>query len=258
VFTNPRNGVVITNNSLGAVYTNQMENPLASTNDYFLATSDNFTNKYNPDVNICAQCHNHRGAAWSDTSQPPHLSPQYNMLLGTVGALTNGLPPNAPGTHAHLEKQCVSCHMQTSNYVSQAQPAVAGHEFTFNSYQVCAKCHASAANAQADAAFVSLVVSMQIQNVAGALDNWGLTKATNSLKAKYGAASWEYTNPGDLSNITAGPTTAEQALIPDNIKRARFNLYLVENDGSHGIHNPYYALDLLDAASSFIGMAMSQ
>ena len=54
---------------------------------------------------------------------------QYNMLLGTVGELTSGTPPNLPGTHSQLEKQCVACHMQTAPYQSAAQPAIAGHTF---------------------------------------------------------------------------------------------------------------------------------
>ena len=66
----------------------------------------------------------------TDTVYPPHHSPQYNMLLGTVGAIDTGVPPNQPGTHAFLEQQCVTCHMQTSAYVSPAQPAVAAtHQF---------------------------------------------------------------------------------------------------------------------------------
>ncbi len=54
-----------------------------------MTTSAVFTNVYNPNVNVCGQCHNDRGAAWTDTSRAPHHSPQYNMLLGTVGELAD-------------------------------------------------------------------------------------------------------------------------------------------------------------------------
>jgi len=81
--------------------------------------------------------------------------------------------------------------------------------------------------------------------------------------------AWEYTTPGGLSwqtnssgwvtswsltnsvNFT-GPNAAGQALIPDNIKKARFDLYLVLNDGSFGVHNPFFALNLLYSAENFI------
>jgi hypothetical protein len=55
----------------------------------------------------------------------------------------------------------------------------------------------------------------------------------------------------DSVNFT-GPSTAGQALIPPNIKRARFNLYLVLNDGSFGVHNPLFALNLLDTAYDWV------
>ncbi len=259
VHTNALNGrftnslsQVFTNSLLGAVYTNQLRDAIASLKDFSLSTSDVFSNKYDPDINACAQCHNHRGADWTDSSRPPHHSPQYNMLLGTVGLQTNGLPPNQPGTHAFIEKQCSACHMQASNYVSAAFPATAGHQFEVTTFDVCAQCHGSAANGQNLASFISTVVGMQIQAVAASLDTWAATKAPTALQTKYGAGAWEYSAPGELSTLTAGPTAAEQALIPDNIKKARFNLYLVQNDGSGGVHNPFYCLDLLLAANQFV------
>ena len=112
-----------------------LRNPVASTEDYYLTTTTNFASAYNPDINICAQCHNHRGASWTSTSRPPHHSPQYNMLLGTVGELDTGVAPNEPGSHALLPGQCVDCHMQTADYVSQQEPAITGHSFQVELYR---------------------------------------------------------------------------------------------------------------------------
>jgi hypothetical protein len=81
--------------------------------------------------------------------------------------------------------------------------------------------------------------------------------------------AWEYTNPGGLiwkTNSSGGvvgwvqvddvsfrgPPSESQALIPDTIKKARFNLYLVLNDGSDGTHNPYLTIDLLAAAAAWV------
>jgi hypothetical protein len=68
--------------------------------------------------------------------------------------------------------------------------------------------------------------------------------------------AWEYTSPGELSNppgtTNAGPSSAEQALIPDTIRKARFNLYLVQRDGSFGVHNGPYSITLLSAARNWI------
>src|SRR5207244_5397089 len=77
--TNVLTGLVITNNQLGKFYTNQISSPLASLVDYH--STGNFATHYNPEVNLCAQCHNDRGASTNTLDAPPHHSSQYNMLL---------------------------------------------------------------------------------------------------------------------------------------------------------------------------------
>lgn len=233
----------------------QLLNPVASTNDYFLTTSDVFTNKYNPNINLCAQCHNHRGASWTSTSRPPHHSPQYNMLLGTVGLLASGASPNQPASHALLIKdQCVGCHMQATNYVSETQPASTGHNFRVQTFNACLACHPLP---QQLAQFATTAISNQVQSIKAQLDLWASTKAPAALRTNYGASAWEYTNPGDLSPGRPAPTGSEQALIPANIQKARFNLYLVLYDGSYGIHNPGLAVTLLDAAQAWVDQELS-
>lgn len=261
VFTNSLTGnaTVITNNQLGPVYTNQLLCALASTNDFVLTTSDNFTNVYNPNVNVCAQCHNDRGSAWTDTSRSPHESPQYNMLLGTVGQLqmgsTNGPSPGYPSTHSRLEMQCAECHMQTTNNFS-------GHTFAMATYQLCYNCHSDPAGL---VQFVTNAIAGQIQQTQSYLNLWATTVAPASTNAalaaiamQYGALTWEYTTPGTLSTGAAGPNTAQQAQIPDDIKMARFDLYLVLYDGSYGVHNGPYDIELLQAAQSWVESELYQ
>jgi hypothetical protein len=233
----------------------QLLNPVASTNDYFLTTSDVFTNKYNPDINVCAQCHNHRGASWTSSSRPPHHSPQYNMLLGTVGLLPSGATPNQPASHALLiQNQCAGCHMQSTNYVSENLPAVTGHSFQVQTFDSCLACHPLP---QQLAQFTTTAISNQVQSLKAQLDLWAATKAPASLRTNYGTSAWEYTSPGDLSPGSSGPSTTEQALIPINIQKARFNLYLVLYDGSYGVHNAGFAVTLLDAAQNWINQELN-
>ncbi len=234
----------------------QLRNPITSTNDFYLATSDVFSNKYNPNINICAQCHNHRGASWTSTSRAPHHSPQYNFLLGTVGELASGLPPNQPAAHALLiPGQCSACHMQTSGSVGRAQSSVTGHTFEVASFNLCLACHPLP---EPLLQFTTGVVSNQIQQVKATLDLWANTKAPASLRLKYGTRAWEYSTPGDLSPGGPGPTSSEQALIPVNIQKARYNLYLVLYDGSYGAHNGPYSIVLLDTAQNWVEQALSQ
>lgn len=260
-FTNALTGrfTVITNDQVGAFYTNQLRNPVASTNDYFLATSDVFSNKYDPNINVCAQCHNHRGATWTSSSRPPHHSPQYNMLLGTVGELETGVPPRFPSTHSQLEKQCVGCHMPTEGDGSEEHPVFSSHKFEVDNYETCARCHQDASNARLLAAARMANTSNLVQVIKEFyLDAWAVNYATNSLRTKYGTRAWEYTTPGDLSPGGSGPNAAEQALIPDNIKKARFDLYLVLYDGSYGVHNPGYSLNLLMNAANLVQLEINK
>ena len=257
-FTNPLTGnaAVIDNNNLGPVYTNQLLCALESTNDFVLTTTNNFTNVYNANINICAQCHNDRGSAWTDTDRSPHESPQYNMLLGTVGQLASGPSPGYPSTHSRLEMQCAECHMQTTTN------NFSGHTFAVATYQLCYNCHN---NPAALVQFVTNTIASQIQETKSDLDLWATIVAPASTNAalaamakQYGALAWEYTAPGSLSTGTAGPSTSQQALIPDDIKMARFDLYLVYYDGSFGVHNGPYDIELLQAAQSWVANELYQ
>jgi hypothetical protein len=236
------NAAVITNNQLGPIYTNQLLCALSSTNDFYLTTSDVFTNVYNPNINVCAQCHNDRGSAWTDTSCSPHPSPQYNMLLGTVGELTTGPSPGLPSTHSRLEMQCAECHMRTTNDFS-------GHTFEVATYNLCYNCHSDPAGL---VQYVTNNISNQIQQTVALLDMWATNNAPEVLRTNYGTLAWEYTTPGDLSTGGPGPNAAQQTQITNVIQMARFDLYLVLYDGSYGVHNAPYDAELLQTAQSWI------
>jgi hypothetical protein len=233
----------------------QLRNPITSTNDYFMPTNGVFAKLYKPEIGICAQCHNDAGALWTNNAGAPHSSLQYNMYLGTIGELQSGTAP--PNPHARVTNQCVGCHMQTSPFVSDAQPAINGHSFKVETYNVCINCHYTT-NTPLNQFLMTITVtavtgliSNEVQSVKLDLDYWAANAAPASL-AKYKARAWEYTTPGGLSSGGPGPDAKEQVQIPDNIRKARFNLYLVQNDGSLGIHNPAYAITLLDDAEDWI------
>jgi hypothetical protein len=232
-----------------------LRGPLYSTNDY---VSTSVTTTINSSVNVCAQCHNDHGASWTTSSTPPSQSPQYNMLLGTVGELDSGPSRYDPGSHAlFITNQCAGCHMQSTPYLGPTQPATTGHTFVMASYGICAGCHGSAANASNLVVFVSGSITNQIELVQASLNQWAITKAPAILgTARYGKRAWEYTLPGSLSPGGPGPTPTLQARIPANIQKARFNLYLALYDGSLGVHNPLYTLTLLETAQAWVDQAL--
>jgi hypothetical protein len=145
--------------------------------------------------------------------------------------------------------------MQTSPYQSAALPAITGHSFKVQLYNVCIPCHGN--EGQALAQFVNSVVSNQVSQVRASLDYWATNAAPAALRS-YGTLAWEYTNPGGLSSGGPGPTATLQTNIPVNIQKARFNLYAVYNDGSGGVHNPFYILTLLDTAEAWVQGELNQ
>jgi hypothetical protein len=139
--------------------------------------------------------------------------------------------------------------MQSTNYVSETQPASTGHSFQVQTYTACLACHPLP---QQLAQFTTSAISNQVQSIKAALDLWAVSKAPPALSAKYGTRAWEYTTPGDLSPGGPGPSSTEQALLPVNIQKARFNLYVVLNDGSFGVHNGPFTVELLDTAEAWV------
>jgi formate-dependent nitrite reductase cytochrome c552 subunit len=240
-----------TNVLSGLRYTNQLRTVIASTNNYFHATSTVSA----ANINLCAQCHNHHGASWTNSAAPP-VMPQYNLMLGTIGELSTGSAHYQPAAHAlRISEQCVGCHMATAPYQSPSQPANTGHKFKVELFSTCVNCHPYP---QQLVQFVTDAVTNRILTIKYELDQWALTKAPATLRAKYGRRAWEYTAPGELSSGGGGPTAAEQAQVPVNIRKARFNLYLVQHDGSAGVHNGPFFITLLDAAQNWVEAELSQ
>jgi hypothetical protein len=138
--------------------------------------------------------------------------------------------------------------MQTEDYESEEEPAVTGHRFAVESYDVCRSCHV---DPEGLADLAMMAVGGRILSVKALLDEWGANYSPEILRTNYGELAWEYTNSGDLSE-GSGPSSAEQSFIPEGIQKARFNLYLALYDGSLGIHNGKYSVDLLDAAYEWV------
>jgi hypothetical protein len=241
-----------------------VRNPLSSLENYSYVTSTNLTSfaaQYNPEIQLCAQCHNMRGARWQDTARAPHHSPQYNLLIGQ-GAFDLG----ATRVTAHatdIPTQCAHCHSAHAQDEAGADTTdFLGHTFQVR-IEACVQCHINPDTAGRAIEQRQQRTRDQIASVKSLLDQWATTRAPAELRDKYGALAWEYNVPGTLSNPNGdsslrGPTSAEQAAVPDPIKQARLNLYLVEYDGSFGVHNAQYATYLLNIASTNVTTELAQ
>ena len=240
----------------------QLRHPVYSTNFFSYSTSANttFAAQHDPQVQLCGQCHNQRGAQWTDTSRPPHHSPQYNMLVGRI------VPDDAAqaawnstmSTHGNHPLQCTACH---THPVTVANPSSQNPHYTGHTFEVrlesCVDCHGTTETAQLLILSTQSNIKARIQEVKELLDDWGANRAAEPLRNKYGALAWEFNFPGGVSNLNGdptlrGPTPAEQSDVPNEIKQARFLLYLVAYDASYGLHNGRYARFLLNEAKALV------
>jgi hypothetical protein len=139
--------------------------------------------------------------------------------------------------------------MQKGAPPDQYHNATHSHTFTVDTNTLCLKCHP---DPEGLIHLTTNTVSVLITDLKKSLDGWATNNAPPSLRAKYGTRAWEYSTPGDLSPGGPGPNSTEQALIPTNIQKARFNLYLVLYDGSFGVHNVFFSQDLLFAAQAWV------
>jgi Cytochrome c554 and c-prime len=246
-----------------------LRNPLYSLNNFSYVPSTNpasFATQYDPDIQACAQCHNMRGARWQDTSRAPHHSPQYNILIGAAGYdLGNG----SIAAHGFsIDTQCAHCHSASLPASSAAGASTASSTNYFGhttqvDFQACVECHITTNAAVRAVTNTQASTKAQIAQVQALLNQWATNNAPADLQAKYGTLAWEYTAPGELSNpgddpTIKGPTAAEQARVPDAIKQARLNLYLVNYDGSFGVHNGDYVRTLLGVAKTNVTSQLSQ
>lgn len=249
-------------------YGAQLRNPTYSTAffSYYTATNTNFALQYKEEVQICAQCHNQRGAAWNGASRPPHHSPQYNVLIGNIGdAQIAGLDLSAipQSSHREVAKQCTHCHTHSHHpdNASESNPVYTGHEF--KPYpENCVPCH-TAEEAEVFIGFRQRNTKAMIAEVKAMLDEWGTTKAPEPLRAKYGKTAWEYANVGQISRppgspAVPAPTNSEQTLVPDEIKKARHLLYMVEHDGSYGVHNARFSSGILEEAKKLVKARLTE
>jgi len=240
----------------------QLRNPPYSTNffSYATSTNTNFALQYKVDINLCAQCHNQRGATWTGTGRPPHHSPQYNVLMGNIGDVkTVGIDFSAvpQSTHREITKQCTHCHTHGhgAENPSEEDPVYTGHSFQ-PLPENCVPCH-TPEEAEVLIGFRQRNTKLDIATVKTLLDTWGETKSPDPLRAKYGKLAWEFTSAGQLSQPAAGPAVTgpaanEQSLIPDEIKKARFVLYMIEHDGSYGVHNARFSTATLKEAKTLV------
>lgn len=188
---------------------------------------------------LCMACHNSRRAPSIDDARrsSPHPSAQADVVTGTGGMRINNISVGSTAAHAGVENTCNGCHMpeDPGNF--------AYHGFTMSEDfidQTCGGCHRGAAtfNLTAGGDYDGDGQKEGFQDeVAGLLA---------LLKDAAGAAlnGGGFTSQGGAFVFTDADNNPIENVEPE-VYAAAYNWYLVTSDGSLGVHNPTFTIQLL-------------
>lgn len=205
---------------------------------------------------ICWRCHNSRIATPETSaltsSRGAHYGPQGDVFLGSGGA-SFGLSFASNSAHSVVvEDSCAHCHMAESPAaeIGDQPPLVGGHTYrmrddagtpdpsddTINAVNACGTCH--------------IGLDSYDYPADGDYDGDGTVEGTQTEVQ----GLFDMLRTGILANIpgtsvaTTGRisiTSAGFAQMTDDQKRAVYNYNLVWSDGSRGVHNSAYSVQLL-------------
>ncbi len=203
--------------------------------------------------NLCLACHRSRrdirtyiAAAPARTTLSnrfgPHHGPQGDMLIGSNGYEYAGYTYERTNHRSATTDGCLDCHMRTT-----LQNVVGGHSFNMAyelnggevlNTEACLKCHGEIGDfAEVGAG------SGRSQDEVDAL--------ILDLQTRLVAANLVTANASGPATPAAVKTSADSA-------GAVYNLILVQDDRSHGVHNPKYIVGLLQSSINFISGADSK
>lgn len=219
-------------------------------------------------------------AMTNEVTRAPHGSSQADVVMGENAYFVNA---GVRGAHSFITDTCVNCHMEQTPPPAILAYNLGGTNHTFAaSPSICANCHdpsgITAANVQASVDFradelkglveQAWLSELGAQLMAGnTLDLNGQATVTSvmdivsiELGEFRGRQSLTFeltggvmvgplrTNDIDVVQPMPNPVLGLPDVIDDRVWKAGWNWALVHNDGSHGVHNPTFALEILNAA----------
>jgi len=172
----------------------------------------------------------------------PHHSVQTDVFLGQNAAEFDGVPYTSGYHRIALQNACVDCHMvATTDTGTVTRDRVGGHSWNLhdaeNDYYhttSCIPCHGE-------------LDSWDDFDAAKDFDNDGVTESIPQEIEGLEALLRTWLPPVGIDSI-------DYALITDDLnKKAYFNYQLIAYDGSGGMHNARFAIDVLTKSIQALG-----
>jgi len=184
----------------------------------------------------CLSCHNERRAPdiADENRSAPHAGSQAGVFTATGGIRAEGFNYGSSTAHVNIDNTCVGCHM------TQTEANFPGHTFRVEDAAAsCARCHQGIqhSNLRAGADYDGDGnIEGFMDEVEGLLNlvQAALTEALDGGSFEVGGGRIRFRN-----------AAGEDIPAPNEVYQAAYNHTLVSQDGSLGIHNPLFTVQLL-------------
>lgn len=186
---------------------------------------------------LCMSCHNERRMPDIEERGAPHNSAQAGVFTATGGIRAEGFNYGSTQAHVDITDSCVGCHMTQT----EGENGFASHTFRVEKARAaCGECHQNIADINPAA--------RQDYDGDGATE--GFQDEVTGLLTILSAAIAQELNGGSFASVggVVQFKSGEDVLIdqvPNEVYQAAYNYLLVEKDGSLGVHNPRFAVQLL-------------
>lgn len=184
----------------------------------------------------CMNCHkaraNYANAGTMSSRWGPHHSPQADIFLGQ-NCVDFGTPFQSTSHSYAITNACVDCHMAPTDTNAVNISKVGGHSFRmsnpatgFDNTAACVNCHGPKNSFDDFMAVSDYDGNGQIQPIQLEVD--GLLRKLRIALPPVGVDSIDW-----------------HLLSTENLKKAYWNYQMVANDGSRGMHNAKFTIDVL-------------
>lgn len=189
---------------------------------------------------LCMQCHHARRGPEEQIAEGyahfgPHANPQADMISGKSAyhAVADVNFVWADPSHLFVENSCRTCHVHEIPYGTLGDFAVTGHKFE-PTVEACARCHGSISDFDEITALDDFDGDGTIEGVQGEVQ--GLLDLLEEALVANGLD----TTGTSLLGALGDPLTSTFIQ-----REAGYNWAFIHDDKSDGVHNPDYAIQLL-------------
>lgn len=228
----------------------------------------------------CMMCHNSRrglkndGTFGSDLSRATHLGPQTDILMGQNMYFTE---VGKPGFHSKIEDSCVTCHMEETDPPAGLSYNLGGTNHVFYaSKDICKNCHTTITaesiqepmhhkleemKHEIESGIADLMRSLLLTgnkiDVGGTVIDDATDIMSVELIESHGrqGVNVKLTDGAEIHDVAmnavqvvnpAGGKAELYSFADPALPKAGWNFFMLESDGSLGVHNPTFTTSAID------------